>query len=66
MNATINCKSCGETISNSVDICPTCNVKSPLKMSAKKKRTLLSSLVVGIVIVVIVPMVAALLWMQSK
>lgn len=66
MDETIICKSCRAVISDSIDICPTCHIKSPKKMSAKKKKTFFLTLVIGIIIIVIVPMVASLLWMQSK
>ncbi|URN93846.1 MAG: hypothetical protein NAG76_18750 [Candidatus Pristimantibacillus lignocellulolyticus] len=66
MNATMTCKSCGSVISESIEICPTCHIKSPKKMSEKKRLTFFLSIVIGIIIIVIVPMVASLLWMQSK
>ena len=66
MEAALTCKSCGSVISSSVDICPTCHIKSPKKMSDKKKLTLIGFLVIAIIIIVIIPMAASLLWMQAK
>ncbi|MCR8656733.1 hypothetical protein [Paenibacillus endoradicis] len=66
MEATITCKSCGSVIPDLTDICPTCHIRSPKKMSEKRRLTFFLSLVIGIIIIVVVPMVASLLWMQSN
>lgn len=66
MSTNITCKSCGSTITVSDESCPVCHIKSPRKMSDKKKYTLYTSLAVFVILIIVIPMVAALLWMQTK
>jgi len=62
----MNCKSCHAPLAEGVSLCTSCGIANPKSMNARSKKWLLAAAVGGVILIVIIPMVASLLWMQSK
>lgn|GEM_PF-2240650 len=62
----MQCKSCHATLIEGASSCPSCGIAKPRSMNVQRKKWLLAAAVAGVILIVIIPMVASLLWMQSK
>jgi len=62
----MHCKSCRAPIEAGTQQCPQCGISKPQAISKSKKKLLFVIALAAVILIIVIPMVASLLWMQSK